>query len=179
MEGLALAAAAQGAPVAVINPTACLGPWDRRARELCVLPQLVSGSVPALVRQPLNVVDVRDVACAARRVLEARVYGQPVPVAGHDCRADELAVAVCRLAGVPAPRRRWPARLVAGGMLSVEAGWALLQRPSPAPALGTLLVLDSHAMPPGDVQRRLGVLPRPLTETLRDALDWYREIGYC
>ncbi len=179
MQALALAAAAQGAPVAVINPSACLGPWDRRPRELCVLPLLAAGQVPALVSQPLNVIDVRDVARAARLALEQRLFGQPIALAGHDSRTDLLAAQVCRLAGVAAPRRRWSGRLAAGGMLCAEAGWALLGRPSLVPALGSLLVLDSHAMPPSDAQRRLGVLPRPLAETLRDALDWYRRIGYC
>ncbi|MDZ7591785.1 MAG: NAD(P)H-binding protein [Rubrivivax sp.] len=179
MEAMVLQAAGAGLPAAVLNPSACLGPWDRRPRELCVVPLLAAGQVPALVRQPLNVIDVRDVARAARLALEQRLFGQPIALAGHDSRSDQLAAQVCRLAGVAAPRRRWPARLVAGGMLSIEAGWAMLGWPSPVPALGSLLVLEGHAMPPSEAQRRLGVLPRPLADTLRDALAWYRRIGYC
>jgi len=34
-------------------------------------------------------------------------------------------------------------------------------------------------MQPGPVQRAVGVVPRALEETLRDAIAWYRGIGYC
>ena len=54
-------------PAVVLNPTACMGPRDRRPRDLCVVPLLLSGQVPAQVSQALNVIDVidvRDVALA-------------------------------------------------------------------------------------------------------------------
>ena len=179
MEAMVLAAARQGLPAVVLNPSACLGPWDRRPRDLCVVPLLLSNQVPALVSQALNVIDVRDVAQAARLAVEQRRYGAPIALAGHDTRTDSLALRVCQLGGVAAPRRRLPARLAAGGMLWTEAGWALLGRASPVPALGSLLVLDGYAMPPSPAQRALGVLPRPLDDTLRDAIAWYRGIGHC
>jgi hypothetical protein len=47
------------------------------------------------------------------------------------------------------------------------------------PALGSLLVLDGYPLQPGPEQRALGVLPRPLDDTLRDAIAWYRSIGTC
>jgi nucleoside-diphosphate-sugar epimerase len=47
------------------------------------------------------------------------------------------------------------------------------------PAIGPLLVLDGYPMAPSADQRALGVLPRPLDDTLRDAIAWYRRIGYC
>ena len=179
MQEQVLQAARAGLPAVVLNPTACMGPWDRRPRDLCVVPLLLSGQVPALVSQALNVIDVRDVALAARLAVEQRRFGEPILLAGHDTRSDSLALRVCQLAGVAPPRRRLPARLAAGAMLATEAGWALLGRPSPVPALGSLLVLDGYPMQPGPVQRALGVAPRPLDETLRDAIAWYRSIGYC
>ena len=179
MEAQVMEAAGAGLPAAVLNPTACMGPWDRRPRDLCVVPMLLSGQVPALVSQALNVIDVRDVALAARLAVEQRRFGAPIPLAGHDTRTDSLALRVCQLAGVAAPRRRLPARLAAGAMLATEAGWAVLGWPSPVPALGSLLVLDGYPMQPGLVQRALGVVPRPLQDTLHDAIAWYRGIGYC
>lgn len=179
MQDQVLQAARSGLRAVVINPSACMGPWDRRPRDLCVVPLLLSGQVPALVSQALNVIDVRDVALAARLAVEQRRFGDPILLAGHDTRTDSLALRVCQLAGVAPPRRRLPARLAAGAMLSTEAGWALLGRPSPVPALASLLVLDGYPMQPGPVQRALGVVPRTLDDTLRDAIAWYRGIGYC
>ena len=179
MESMVLAAGRQGLRAVVLNPSACMGPWDRRPRDLCVVPLLLSQQVPALVSQALNVIDVRDVALAARLAVEQQRYGAPMALAGHNTRTDSLAQRVCELGGVAAPRRRLPARLAAGGMLWTEAGWALLGRASPVPALGSLLVLDGYAMQTGPAQRDLGVWPRPLDDTLRDAIAWYRSIGSC
>lgn len=179
MEAQLLEAARGGLPAAVLNPAACMGPWDRRPRDLCVVPLLASRQVPALVSHAMNVIDVRDVARAARLAVEQRRFGEPLALAGHDCRTDEVAALVCRLAGVAAPRRRLPGRLAAAGLGWTEAGWALLKWPSPVPVLGPLLLLDSHPMQPGPAQRAMGVQPRALQQTLADALAWYRQLGYC
>jgi dihydroflavonol-4-reductase len=179
MERQVLGAAAQGLPALVLNPGACLGPWDRRERALCVVPLLACGEVPVLASHPLNVIDVRDLARAARLAVEQRRTGRRIPLAGHDSRTEQLAAAVCRLAGVAPPPQRWPARLAFGAMLASEAGFALLGRAPLVPALGTLLLLDGGPMAPGDDQRAMGVVPRPLDETLADALAWYRALGYC
>jgi hypothetical protein len=32
---------------------------------------------------------------------------------------------------------------------------------------------------PGSELQKLGITPRPLAETLVDAIKWYRQIGYC
>ena len=179
MEAMALEAARGGLRAVVVNPSACLGPWDRRPRELCVVPMLVAGQVPALVARSFNVIDVRDVALALRIALEQGLFGRPIALAGHDCRTDALADRVCALAGAAAPRLRVPARLAVAGALWAEAAWAVLGRPSPLPAIGPLLVLDGYPMAHSAEQRALGIAPRPLDETLRDAIAWYRQIGYC
>lgn len=179
MEAMVHEAARGGLRAVVVNPTACLGPWDRRPRELCVVPLLVTGQVPALVSRAMNVIDVRDVAAALLAALEQGRFGTSIALAGHDCRTDVLAARVCALAGASAPRLRVPARLAVAGVLWAEAGWALLGRSSPLPAIGPLLVLDGYAMAPSAEQVALGVRPRPLDETLRDAIAWYRGLGYC
>lgn len=179
MENMVLDAARTGLRAAIVNPTACMGPWDRRQRELCVVPMLVTGQVPAIVARNVNVIDVRDVAAAIRAAIEQQRFGVPIPLAGHDSQTDALAARICNLAGVPAPRLRVPARLAAGGALWAEAAWAVLGRPSPLPAIGPLLILERYPTGPSAGQRALGVLPRPLDETLRDSIAWYRHLGYC
>jgi dihydroflavonol-4-reductase len=179
MEGMVLEAARGGLRAAILNPTACIGPWDRRPRELCVVPLLLSGQVPAIVARVVNVIDVRDVAAAVRTALEQHRFGAPILLAGHDSRTDALAARLCHLARVPAPRLQVSARLAAGGALWAEAAWAFFGHPSPLPAIGLLLILDSYPMQPSLEQRALGALPRPLDETLRDSIAWYHRLGYC
>jgi dihydroflavonol-4-reductase len=179
MEKMVLDAARGGIRAAIVNPTACIGPWDRRPRELCMVPLLVTQQLPALVARVVNVIDVRDVAAAVRAAVEQQRFGTPIPLAGNNVRTDKLAARVCDLAGVSAPRLSVSARLAAGAALWAETVWALLGRPSPFPALGPLLILESYPMYPSAEQLALGALPRPLDETLRDSIAWYRDIGYC
>ena len=179
MEQMVVEAAHGGLRVAILNPTACIGPWDRRPRELCIMPQLMAGQVPATVTRVVNVIDVRDVAAAVRAAIEQRRFGTPIPLAGHNSRSDALVARICHLAGVPAPRFRVSARLAAGGALWAETAWAVVGQPSPLPTIGLLLVLDGYAMQPSSEQRALGVLPRSLDETLRDSIAWYRRLRYC
>jgi dihydroflavonol-4-reductase len=179
MEGMVLEATRGGLRAAILNPTACIGPWDRRRRELCVVPMLITAQVPAIVARVVNVIDVRDVAAAVRAALEQRRFAVPILLAGHDSRTDVLAARVCHLAGAPAPRLQVSARLAAGGALWAEAAWAFFGHPSPLPAIGLLLILDSYPMQPSVEQRALGALPRPLDDTLRDSIAWYRRLGYC
>jgi dihydroflavonol-4-reductase len=179
MEGMVLDAARRGLSVVIVNPSACLGPWDRRPRELCVVPMLVTGQVPALMNRMINVIDVRDVAAALRTALAQHLYGVPIALSGHNCRTDALAKRVCALAHATAPRLRVPARVAVAGLMWAEAAYALVGRRSPLPSIGPLLVLDGYVMTPSVEQRALGIVPRPLDDTLRDAIDWYRGLGYC
>jgi hypothetical protein len=112
--------------------------------------------------------------CAA---LEAERHGEPIPLSGHNLRADALCRRICELASVPPPR--WPAsaRLAAWALLWAEAAWAVAGAASPLPALPLLLLCDGYPMEPGPAQRELGLRLRPLDATLADAIAWYRGRG--
>ena len=179
IENLVLATARQGLPVVVVNPTTCFGPWDLKPRHLCLVPQLLTGDVAALVHHILNAVDVRDVANGLVSAVEKERFGEPTPLCGHNLTLEELATRVCELGGAPPPRLRAPASLGLAASWWTEAFCALLGRPSPWPTLSLMLVSESYPMSPGPLQHTLGAAPRPLAETLRDAVDWYRRIGYC
>ncbi len=179
LESMVLDAARSGLRAVVVNPAACLGPWDRRPVAQCGIPLLLTGQLPVMTARMANVIDVRDVAASLAAAMAQQRFRRPIPLAGHDCRTDRLAARVCALGGASAPQLRVPARLVGAGALWAEAGWALLGRPSPLPAIAPLLMLDGHAMPRSAEQLALGVEPRPLDATLRAAIDWYRGVGYC
>ncbi|MDI1482491.1 NAD-dependent epimerase/dehydratase family protein [Polyangium sp. y55x31] len=174
MEGMVLDAARHGLPTVLANPTAFLGPWDDKPQELALVPELLSGHVLATVRRIVNVVDVRDAASAIRGALEAEAFGAPLPITGHDVHTDVLAARICELAGQRPPLLRASARLSAAGAFWMEAALSLGGRPSPLPSLALLLVLDAYAMGPPIATTRFGEGVRPLDETLRDAIAWYR-----
>ncbi len=174
MEDAILVAARAGLPVAVVNPGASLGPWDTKPRERSLIALLLDGALPVVTSACLDVVDVRDVAIGLCGALEGGHFGEPIPLAGHHVSVADLAEQVCRLGGVAAPPWRAPTRVGLGAALWTEAAFALRGKPSPWSALSMLLLCDAVPVERGRVQRAIGLVARPLEETLRDAIAWHR-----
>lgn len=179
MESMILDAARGGLRAVIVNPTTCLGPWDEKRRELCFIPQLLAGEVLATARKEINVIDVRDVAAGVRAAIDAECYGKPLLLGGHDLRVDTLARRVCALGEVSPPLLRVSARLSAASLYWTEAACAMGGKPPPVPSLSLLLLCDGSPLGPATELRQLGLRARPLDETLSDAVEWYRRLGYC
>ena len=60
MDARVTSAMRDGAPIALVRPTFCLGPWDIGDPEAAFIPLLVRGELPALTSHELNAIDVRD-----------------------------------------------------------------------------------------------------------------------
>lgn len=173
MEAEVLGAAGRGLRALVLNPCACLGPWDLKPDALSLVGLVASGRFAFTVRdRVVNVIDVRDLAACAVAALERGPFGAPLPIAGHDVPFAELTARIARAAGRPAPALEVPSRFGTLASLWIETAWAAAGRASPMPTLGSLLIDDSYAMSPGPAQRALGVAARPLGESVRDAVAW-------
>ena len=184
IEALVFDATGAGLRATVINPTVCLGPWDMKPSEFCLIPQLLRGRVLASTTTAINVVDVRDVAQTAVAALESAAQdaagpARPIPVSGHNIRSSDLVAEICRQGGVAAPSWRAPVALGMAMAYWAEAALALSGRPSPYPALVPLLLGECYPMSLSPEQRALGVTPLPLEQTLLESIEWYQSIGYC
>jgi dihydroflavonol-4-reductase len=178
MEAQVRVAAQHGLEVVIVNPTLCLGPFDPKPVELCLIPIVLRGELPATQDNAINVVDVRDVAAVALTALERGCFGEPIPLCGHNTTLHGLVAAICRLGGVRPPRRRVAATLSAAAAYGNELLATLGLSPLAYPSLGLLLSLEQHWEAPGAVQRRLGARLRPLSLTLSEAIGWYARLGY-
>lgn len=174
-----LAAARDGAPIVIINPTLCLGPWDMKVRELCFVPRVLSGEIPVAAQQIVNVVDVRDVAVGLVSALQAQRYGEPILLSGHNIAANALQTWICEIGGGNAPRLSVPASLGVLPSYVLEAFQTFTKQPVFIPALSLLLLCQHEWLAPSAAQHELGLVPRPLSETLQDTVQWYRALGYC
>jgi len=173
MEQMVLDAAGTGLSAVVVNPTACLGPWEHRAPSSSFVGLVVSHRLAIVMRHVLNVIDVRDVASALLAAVEAERYGVPIALSAHDVALDELARRLSELAGVRAPIPAEP-RLAALFAFWAESGLALAGQDAPDVLRAVPLVADGRAMKTGSEQLALGVAVRPLDDTLRDAVQWHR-----
>jgi dihydroflavonol-4-reductase len=179
IEAQILEAARQGLRTAIVNPTYCLGPWDIRDRRICTIPLLLSGEIPASISQALNVIDVRDVAGALLAALDAKRYGAPILLSGHDVSTHELYSAICRIGGVPPPRLSASSSLTLMSAYWIETMFTAIGRRTPLPSGGMMMATEFDYLVPGKELIELGIKLRPLADTISDAIRWYREIGYC
>lgn len=171
--------AGRGLKAAIINPSVCLGPWDLKPSEACFVAAVARGDLLGVSGQKLNIIDVRDVADASLKAFEAERYGEPIALSGHNIELDRLVQQICNLAGCKPPVMRGSTRLAAMGAYCLDAMYNSVGQPSPYPSLPFLLLCECHATEPSAAQRKLDLKPRHLDTTLSEALDWYREIGYC
>jgi dihydroflavonol-4-reductase len=169
-------AARAGAPITIVHPAVCLGPWDSRPSAMCLVPSVIAGRVPAAPSHMINVVDVRDVARAVVAAGAGDPRGEPLRVTGHNVGIPELCALIGELAGIRVMTRAFPA--AAARAAAWATAWATdLAAPAramPPLLLVTLLALRQTSLPVGAAQRALGAAPRPLSATLRDAIAWHR-----
>jgi dihydroflavonol-4-reductase len=174
-----LTAARAGLPVVIVNPTLCLGPWDLKDRELCFVPRLLRGEAPVTVAHSINVIDVRDAAAGLVGALEGGYYAQPILLSGHNLSIAALYAWICEIGGVAPPRVVAPITLGAMATYWTEMAFGAIGLPPPLPALAPMLTMLHDSFDPGPVQTELGIVLRPLSRTLVEAIEWYRQIDYC
>ncbi len=166
-EARALAAAAAGFPVVVVNPCAPVGARDRGpsstgARILAVL----RGQIPSFVPGGINFVAVRDVARGHLLAAERGRTGERY-ILGHaqgNLDRDAFVRLVAQAAGMPVPR---------------------LHRRNPLGRLGEALAPRRRGRQPealtADPRRaiaELGLPQTPLAEAFAEAVAWFRANGY-
>lgn len=179
IESQILDAARHGLRAVIVNPTYCLGPWDIRASQLCPIPMLLRGHVPATASQILNVIDVRDMAAALLAAISAERYGEPTLLSAHNISNLELYSTICELGGVAKPQASVPPSIAFGATFLADTALALMGRETTGLSGVIMLAGSFDYLPEENAIEALGVRPRPLSATLTDAIGWYREIGYC
>jgi len=173
-------AARRGLRAVIVNPTYCLGPWDLHDRGLCTIPPVLCGEIPIAIRQMLNVIDVRDVAAASLAALDKECYGKPILLGAHDIMTNDLYSLICEVGGVsPPPRYSMPTSFAIAGTYLMELTFGVMGRKPLLPSGGMMMATTFDYLERTDSLAELGITPRPLSDTIADAISWYREIGYC
>ena len=160
-------ALSDGVPVVVLCPTIVFGPGDVHLSISRPLLEIARGRVKFSIDGTVNVIDVRDAASAHVRAAHTGRPGERYILGGHNLSIQELIARAARVAGVAPPRIGIPDVLLslAGGLSRVLPG-------DPASLLRTRRLLQPFSN--AKAVSELGLSPRPLEETVRDALDWFR-----
>ena len=180
-ESLVRRAAASGLEAYVVNPSAPIGPGDRRPTPTGrLIASALSGGMPAYVDTGLNLVDVRDVATGHLLALERGEPGRRYILgnAWGNLTLRQILEMVHRAGGPPPPTRRIPhAVAIAAAAADELVEGRILRREPRAPLDGALLARKRMFFSP---QRAIGELGLPQSDVgsaVRDAVDWFREHG--
>ncbi len=169
----------QGLDAVILIPTAVIGPYDFQSSLMGQgLVALYNRKVPALIAGGFDWVDVRDVAKAAISALEKGRSGERYLISGLWKTVRELAQLVQEVTGKSAPKFTTPNWLARMGVPLARA-YSMITN---TPTLYTTETLDvllrcNRNINCSKAKRELAFHPRPLTETLKDTFDWYKQSG--
>lgn len=172
MEQMALRAAADGLPVVVLLPSAVFGPGDTKPVTGEVLLMVAKGRVPVYLDAVINIVDGRDVAAAHIAAVERGQIGHRYIIGGHNLTFRQALTIAAVEAGVAPPRLKLP-RILVGGLVRLGDALPGVELPDHARTLHLLQPLSTRK-----AEHELGVTTRPIEQTVRDSLAWFREHRY-
>jgi dihydroflavonol-4-reductase len=158
----------------IIYPTAVLGPNDFKPSLFGeVIIKLAQGRLPVLVSGGFDWVDVRDVAWGAVEAAEKGADKARYILSGHYLDMPGVAALIAELSGTAAPRLTCPVWL-AGLFAPLMSGWARLLGETPLYTRDSLATLSTNkVMSHARAGRELAFQPRPLRNSLEDALMFY------
>ncbi len=175
-EETALDLAARGLPLVVVRPSFVLGPGDVYLSSASLVMALARRKLPVYVQGGASFCDVRDVARGHVVALERGRVGEAYILGGHNLTMDEMVGRICRMAGVPPPRRV-PYALASA---AIKAMGLLASLGGPAPAINPDLLRASALytfVTSAKAQRELDYTIRPFEESARDTLRWFLKSG--
>jgi dihydroflavonol-4-reductase len=179
-ERYALALGRAGSPVVVVNPTLPVGPgdWGRSPPTQMIL-DFCLGERPAYLDAELNLIDVRDIADGMIRAAERGRPGRRYLLGAENWSIEKLFNWLADQTGLPRPRWRVPYPVALGAAYVSEWIADVFTGQIPAATVtGVKLTRRTMHFDPRRSLAELGLAPRPITESLVDALTWYRSAGW-
>ena len=169
-----------GAPVIVVSPTLPVGPGDRnQTPPTRATVAFCRGQLPVILDCRLNFIDVRDVAAGVVAALRRGRPGIRYLLGAANLRLLDWLGLVGPLVGRARPRRAVPYPLaLAVGRISEWIADHVTQRMPMATVEGVRLARHCLQFDSQASLAELGLRPRPMEESARDAVDWYRKIGW-
>ena len=179
-EQTALAYVSQGLPLVVVNPSAPIGPWDRKPTPTGkIIVDFVRGQMPAYVDTGLNVVHVRDVAIGHVLAAERGRVGERYILGNRNMSLAEILELLGKLTGKPVPKIRIPyygAWLA--GLVSTTIADRITHRP-PAIALEAVrMAKNKMYFSAAKAVTELGLPQTDVEQAFMDALEWFATRGY-
>ncbi|WP_394849200.1 NAD-dependent epimerase/dehydratase family protein [Pendulispora brunnea] len=179
-EKVALDYVARGLPVVVVNPSAPVGPWDRKPTPTGqILVDFMLGKMPAFVDTGLNIVHVRDVAEGHVLAAEKGRVGERYILGHENLTLARILETLARLTGKRAPTMRIPYGVAyAAGWLSTRLADLVTHRPPAIPLESVKMAKRYMFFSSAKAVAELGLPQTPTERAFADALDWFSHRHY-
>jgi dihydroflavonol-4-reductase len=168
----------RGLSTVILNPTGIIGPYDFKISRMGgVLLDIYHCRYPALIDGGYDWVDSRDVvACALAAETKGR-DGESYLVSGHWYHVCDIAQSISEIYCKKTPRFATPIWLCSLPSYCVLA-LSKMRKVTPKFTPQALKTLQSHRYISHEkATRELGHRPRPVEDTIRDTLDWFKAQG--
>ena len=140
--------------------------------------QFLSREMPGVMDAGSSIADPRDVAQAMIQAVSNGRHGERYIVGGRYASLEEVFQILERVSGVPSPRMRLPQPLleILARLDGVRA--RITRTETRLPLIGIQTLHLKRSVSSAKAERELGVTFRPLEDTLRDTVQWFRDNGY-
>jgi len=169
-----------GLDAVILSPTAIIGPLDPQPSLVgnAVL-QLYHNKIPALVPGGYNWVDVRDVVAGAISAMHKGRAGEKYLLAGHWHSLKEFSELIHHHSGKKTVKSVLPLWLARLGLPFINT-YSLLTKSEPLYTSESLKIIGegNRMISHTKAKNELGFNPRPLTQTIRDLLEYFKINGF-
>lgn len=169
-----------GQPVVIVSPTLPVGPGDRgMSPPTRMTVAFCRGRLPAYLDCQFNMIDARDVAAGMIAAMERGRPGRRYLLGHENVSLAEWLALVGKHIGRKPPKWKVPYSLaLAIAYLSEFIADRFTGRMPNATVTGVRLTRHVMHFDPSASLAELGIRPRPIAESARDAVEWYRSMGW-
>ena len=169
----------RGLPVVIVNPTNPCGPRDiapTPTGQLII--NVVRRKLLGYVDGGINVSDITDTAIAHLRAMEKGRPGEKYVLGNANLSVKEYFTLIAEIAGVKPPAFRIPrSAAVLFGYL-YQAGARITRKPPITTAAWVRIGSHYSFWDSSKAVNELGMPQTPIRESIKSAIDWFRENGY-
>jgi dihydroflavonol-4-reductase len=175
-EQAALAAAREGLPVVVVNPSTPIGALDYKPTPTGrVIVDFLNGRMPAYLDTGLNLVDVAHCAQGHLLAAERGRVGEKYILGGENLSLRQFFERLALISGRPAPRMRIPYHVALGFALGADfVSRRITRRPPRASLTEVRMAHKKMFFDHTKAGRELGYDPGSIDTALSDAVNYYR-----
>src|SRR6185369_3712058 len=171
--------ATDGLPAVIVHPSTPIGPRDVKPTPTGkIVVDAASGRMPGFVDTGLNVVHVDDVATGHLLAFDKGKIGDQFILGGENLTLAEILTIIARLSNRKPPKLKIPHGVVMpiAGLAEV---FARISGKEPfATRDGVRLARKKMFFTSARAMRELGYQPRPASDAIVDAIDWFNRHGY-